>query len=243
MHRILIDPRTLASLPPGADLAVEGEEAQHAVRVKRLRPGEPVELMDGAGRRAPGEVAHAISERRETRLIVRIEAVHSEPPVTPRLEVWSAAPKGDRLEAMVDELSQLGAAAWVPVESALTARELTPNRAERLERVCRESLKQCGRAWTMEIGEPVEANVAWTDPAARVLVADASGDPFDPSMLAGAPTIRLVVGPEGGWTTDEIAHARAAGATLLALGPHVLRIGTASVAGASVIIAHSQRTE
>lgn len=242
MHRILIDPDTLAALRPGAPVEVEGDEAQHAVRVKRLRAGEPVELMDGAGRRAPGQVARAISERRETRLVVQIHEVLTEPPLAPRLEVWSAAPKGERLEAMVDELSQLGAAAWVPVESALTARELTPKRAERLQRVCRESLKQCARAWTMEIGAPVDAHDAWTDKGARVLVADASGDPFHPRMIEGTKTVRLVVGPEGGWTEDELTQARAARATLVSLGPHVLRIGTAAVAGASVLIAAGLRT-
>ncbi len=242
MHRILIDPDTLAALQAGTLAEIEGDEAQHAVRVKRVRPGEPVELMDGAGRRAPGEVAEAIAERRETRLVVRIQEVITEPPLTPRVEVWSAAPKGDRLEAMVDELSQIGVAAWVPVESALTARELTPKRAERLHRVCRESLKQCARAWTMQIGDPVVAGAAWTDPDARVLVADASGKPFDPGMITGATTIRLVVGPEGGWTQDELAQARAAGAATVSLGPHIMRIGTAAVAGAAVIIAAGPRT-
>lgn len=212
-------------------MRIEGEEARHALRVKRARPGEPVEVLDGAGRRGVGAVAGVADNRRWCD--VALDNVCTEAPIGPRLEVWSAAPKGDRLETMVDQLSQAGANAWVPIVSALTERELTDRRAERLERVARESMKQCGRAWVLELGGPAPAESAWSGGWAMVLVADASGEPL--GALPADGTLRFVVGPEGGWTKDELAAARAAGASVVSLGPHVMRIGTAAVVGAGVV--------
>ncbi|MEM7756193.1 MAG: RsmE family RNA methyltransferase [Planctomycetota bacterium] len=229
MHRFLIEPDLW---PAGDDpLKIEGDEARHAIRVKRVRTPEAVEVLDGAGRRGVGVVAEIAESRRAC--VVAFDEVRTEAPIEPRLEIWSAAPKGDRIEVMVDHLSQIGATAWVPVVSELTARELTAKRAERLERVARESLKQCGRAWTLEIGGPRSVQESWDTSVATVLVADASGGPM-PAPDANRP-VRFVVGPEGGWTADELVAARAAGASVVSLGPHVLRIGTAAVVGAGLI--------
>ena len=232
MHRFLIEPEAWSGEPGAVHL--EGEEARHAIRVKRVRPGEPAEVMDGAGRRGTGTIGEIAPNRRSCS--VDIVDARTETPLAPRLEVWSAAPKGDRLETMIDHLSQVGATAWVPVRSALTARELTDKRGERLRRVAGESLKQCGRSWALEIHEPVDIDGAWDGGGARVLVADASGVSLgDVGGVAEAAVVRLVVGPEGGWTADELAAARAAGAAVVSFGPHVMRIGTAAVVGAGVI--------
>jgi 16S rRNA (uracil1498-N3)-methyltransferase len=217
---------------------IEGDEAQHAARVKRVRSGERVELLDGAGLRASGVVAQAGTERRECWVDVDVGDVTVESPVTPRVEVWSPAPKGDRLEVMIDQLSQNGAAVWVPVISALTERELTDKRRVRLERVAREAMKQCGRAWALEIDRPLPADAAWTSACnGPVLIADASGVKWNDDLTPDADTVRWVIGPEGGWTEAELASARGAGARVVALGPHIMRIGTAAVLAAGVTLA------
>ncbi|MEM1184051.1 MAG: RsmE family RNA methyltransferase [Planctomycetota bacterium] len=233
MHHVLVGPEHWSGEP--GILAIEGEEARHAIRVKRLKQGERVGVLDGAGRRGVGAVSVIAGNRRSFELDV--DQVTIEPPVEPRLEIWAAAPKGDRLETMVDHLSQAGATAWVPITSDLTERELTEKRAERLERVADESLKQCGRAWKLEIASPRPASEAWADQGALVLVADATGGAMPECPAAG--TVRVVVGPEGGWTASELEAASAAGATRVGLGPHVMRIGTAAVVAAGVVRAAS----
>ncbi len=131
---------------------------------------------------------------------------------------------------MIDQLSQLGAAAWRPL---LTARgERTDFRTDRLERIAEEAAKQCGRAWTLEIGPPLPIAEALALPGA--LLADAAGRPASPLLGEAAA---LLVGPEGGFTPEEIAAADAAGVPRLRLGAHILRIETAAAAGAAALLA------
>lgn len=212
-------------------LRVGGEEAHHAVRVKRLRAGEAVELFDGRGGRRRGRVAGVGGSRAHP--VIEIEpggACERVGAPSPRVEVWCPAPKGDRLERMLDQLSQAGAAAWRPLACG-RAEAGGGRRADRLGRVVVESAKQCGRAYLLEVGPEVAFEAAIGVPG--VVVADGSGAAGVP---AGGGDRVVLVGPEGGWTPAELDRARGAGAPMLRLGPHVMRLETAAVAAAALLM-------
>lgn len=227
-HRIYFS--DLAALAGPGPVSVDGPEAHHAANAKRLRIGEPVELFDGRGTTAPALVT-AVRTGKRAALDLDAGPPTRVPSLSPRVEVWCPPPKGDRLETMFDQLSQLGVSAWRPLRTARAERDAF--RTDKLERAAIESAKQCGRAWLLEVGGWAEFASAIFDD--RVRIADATGQPAGP---ATADTV-LLFGPEGGWTRDEIDQARATGRTVVRFGPHVMRIETAAVAGAACLLSHT----
>lgn len=238
MHRVLIE----TMVGSGEVCRIEGEEARHAVRVKRLEPGEPVELLDGRGRVARGSVrgSEKSGGRGEWALLVDVHAVEERPRVHPAVHVLAASPKGDRLEEMIDGLSQVGAASWGLLRTARGVGEPREHRLERLERIARESAKQCGRAWALELAEPVDVDAAVRvgEAGTTTIMADAGGKPFvgRGSGASALATVRLLIGPEGGWTAEELELGRGSGAAIHRFGPHVMRIEQAAVVAAAIVL-------
>lgn len=234
MHHLIVD-----NLDPAqTEMAIEGEQARHAVRVRRMESGETLILMDGAGRTAEATIESSDKNGPEHswRLLVKISNHHEHPHPSPAVHILCPAPKGDLLESMIDELSQVGAASWRPLETQRTERQPKQNKMDRLARITREAAKQCGRPWYLELADVIAFEAAIKLPGA--VLADAGGaSPM--RVLADAPAetwsrgIHVLVGPEGGFSDQERSMARDAGLATVGLGPHVLRIGTASVVAAS----------
>jgi 16S rRNA (uracil1498-N3)-methyltransferase len=215
-------------LAVGEALTVTGEEAHHAVRVKRVEVGDDLRVHDGRGAVARARIEEVAKARGSWEVRARIAEVTRAP--EPRLTVFAAAPKGDRLDAMIDGLSQVGAGSWRPLLAARIAVEPGGGRIARLDRIAAESMKQCGRAWLLRIGPPATLDGALAGPG-PVVLAEASGAPF-----AGGPVLALLIGPEGGWEPAELARARAAGAALASFGPHTMRTETAAVVAAAALV-------
>ncbi len=252
VHRIVVDfplgdgvgVRGAAATPGSArgEVVIEGEEAQHALRVKRLEAGDVIELLDGMGRIATASVlAGGRSGRAGWTLTASIERVRVEARVEPRVVVRSAVPKGPRLSELIESLSQVGAEAWG--ELVCERSEGGGARLDRVERIAAESSKQCGRAWRLEVLEPVgfEALVRGGSASGEVVMADAG----DPGFRAGgAERNTILIGPEGGWSEREREMAREQGVAIASFGPHVMRIETAAPVAAALVIAaerHARR--
>ena len=225
-------------LPPRL---TETDEA-HALRVLRLAPGDRLLGLDGQGGEWPLKVARA--DRRSLELeadgAVRTEPRPGDPGSSlPHVTVLAPIPRQGEAETMADQLAQVGAACWVPLT---TQRSQDPGgtrvRPERLKRAAHEAAKQCLRLWDLEIGEPLTLERALA-PAhgeeAHDLYMEAA-EPASMGGLAGAPRLRLFVGPEGGWSPEELGQLRSSGARGLSLGPLVLRTSTAAVVGASLLV-------
>ena len=223
----------LGSVEPGGVHPLPPEEAVHAARVLRLRAGAAVRLIDGRGLRADAEVVAA--ERGAVR--VRVGERERPDPPRPRVRLLAAPPKGERAEAMVDQLAQLGVASWTPLLTERGGGDGSPNRRRRWGRAAAEAAKQCGRADFLSV-EPA-ASAAETvqrippDAGRLLVVADPAGR--RPLLPAGVEEVVALVGPEGGFTDAEREELLAAGAVPWGLGPHVLRIETAAVAVAAVV--------
>ena len=227
--------------PVGGLLTIAGDEAHHLTRVRRVGVGEVVIVFDGRGGGWRAQV-HEIARDRVTLGVV--EPVAPGPTLPCELTLATAMPKGDRAEWLVEKATELGVARLVPL---LTARTIVDPRAGKLDRLRRrvvEATKQCGRDRLMEIGEPVQ----WADFARYALpsvglVAHPGGVSALNWPRAGADRpITLAIGPEGGFTDEEIEMSRSADWRPVSLGPTLLRIETAGLAGAALVLAMAGST-
>lgn len=234
IHRIYIPG---CEAVPGDSIEIRGDEAHHAVRSKRLEVDAPIEILDGSGLRALARIT-AIEKlgKGEWQVRAAIERANREDPEGPSLRVLASAPKGPRLEEMIDQLSQVGAASWAPLIAERTVVTPRTGKLKKSERVAMEAAKQCGRSWVLEVGGEIGFDDALRSPG--VIVADASGEPYAPDW---SPELTLLIGPEGGFTPDELLRARESGVRIVRFGRHVMRVETAAVVGAGIILGTADR--
>ena len=214
----------------GDTIDVDGPEGYHAATVKRCRIGETVAVLSGDGHRGIGTIQSIEGHKSSPTVGVLLEGVEHQSRAQ-SLEVWTALPKGDRLETMLDQLSQLGVSRWRALECERSERKWASVKPDKLARVLVESAKQCDRAWFMEIGEPITLADALAAPG--VVVADAVG--VDAASLAVGGTPVVLIGPEGGWSEGERAVMNDRAVPVVRLGGHVLRLETAACAAAAIL--------
>ena len=223
VHRFFVPPESV-----GAGRFPLPAPIEHQVRrVLRLRDGEPLVLLTGDGRELTcrlegGDCVAETSRRAEG------EPAH-------RLTVVQAVLKGDALEVVVRQGTELGIAAFrLVVTERSVVRALPPRRLERLRAIAREAAEQSERGVVPDVMEPVALYDA-LEPGAVLLAERRAGARL--SDLAAPPTV--VVGPEGGFTPAEMAAAEAAGVTLATLGRRILRSETVAVAAAAVVLSRT----
>jgi len=228
----------------GSCVEVTGDEAHHAVAVRRLRVGESVVLTDGLGRTAVGPVS-STGKRVFAVTVASLDDVAMPEPV---VTVVQAIPKGNRGELAVEVLTEVGVARIVPWAASRSVAVWKGDRAqksvERWRSAAREASKQARRPWFAVIDEVASTNdverlVAGAD-LAVVLHEEATGSlPSVPVPAVGS--VVVVVGPEGGLSDEEVRAFEAAGAHAVRLGPEVLRTSTAGVAAVSALLSRTAR--
>jgi len=220
-------------------VVLAGAEAHHLIHVMRARPGTEIVLFDGSG----AEFSARVERLRRSEVELSIAARHEidrELPLAVTLAV--ALPKGDRQRWLVEKATELGVARVVPLQTARSAAQPVRQALERLRRTVIEASKQCGRNRLMEIALPQ----TWPDFIAETaaepcrLLAHpkrghatfspvaASSGASQPGKKVACPPF-LAVGPEGGFTDEEVSLATAAGWQPIDLGPRILRIETAAI--------------
>jgi 16S rRNA (uracil1498-N3)-methyltransferase len=216
-------------LAPGP-VVVEGAEAHHLATVCRLRPGDAVCLFNGDGYQYPAEVIE-VARRTVTLRIDGVESPMRE--VGFRLEVAAPLPKGDRAQFLLEKLTELGVTAFYPLQTARSVVHPRETKLDKLQRHVIEASKQCGRNVLLRV-EPL---TTWADfnrrdglPALRIL-ADPTGEP---ARFAAGQDVLFAVGPEGGFTDEEVNLARDAGWQVVSLGLRILRVETAAIVLAGV---------
>ncbi|HEU4888723.1 MAG TPA: RsmE family RNA methyltransferase [Thermoanaerobaculia bacterium] len=221
-HRIFVD-----VIAP--EVTVTGEEFHHSVRVVRVRVGEEVELFDRAGNAARGMVQ---SLDRDSAVIAATESLPSrESPLAIHLAM--AVIQLEKFELVLQKATELGVRTIIPMDTDRVElrRERYANKRERWERIVFEAVKQSGRAVVPAIEETPEFADVLARSGTKVLFdADA-----EPSSIERLDEVTLLIGPEGGWTEEELRDARAAGCLFQRLGPRRLRAETAAIAAMAVI--------
>jgi 16S rRNA (uracil1498-N3)-methyltransferase len=208
--------------------------SRHARDVLRLAVGVEVEAFDDAGGVARGTIASL-----EPAVVVQVDSINAwdDPNVT-RITVAAAVPKGDRADWMVEKLSELGVARFVPLATARSV--VLPegrNKRDRWIRIATESAKQSRRRGVMQIEELMKLDSAMTQAATRsfVLSTDAAAIPILEPMRDAPRAVTLFIGPEGGWTDEELALLRRHDVVPVKLTDTVLRVETAAIVAAGVV--------
>lgn len=228
-------------LPPGCDprrgqVVLDPDESEHALRSRRLRVGDAVELFDGNGTVASGILVKAS----RAGCSIQIESATRVERDRPFTHLAVSVPRGPRMDSLVDACAQLGVVSITPIifERSVAAREdVSPARFERWNRIAREAAKQSGEPFVVSISEIVNFNDFLTLPfdGRRILLHPLAGSP---QLAAALPdldtTIQIVVGPEGGVTETEANAALAAGLQIARLGRGLLRIEMAAEAACSI---------
>ena len=228
-----------ARLIPGATITIDGAEAEHAVKVARLRVGERVKVSNGHGTVATVE-ATEVSPHQAVATV--IDTQHHAAPSPP---VWlvQALAKGGRDEQAIEQAIELGVARIIPWQaersvSVWRGKEKQQKGRERWARIVTEAAKQSLQPY-LALVEPLSSTddvCALTNQASVVVL-----DPDSPQQLGdlvvslpGNLPIALVVGPEGGISEGETQRLLSAGALTGRLGPTVLRTSTAGPVAAAV---------
>ena len=223
--------------PAGDRAVLEGDEARHLTRVLRAKVGDTVSLFDGRGREWPARVASLGRDRVE--LDTGEPTIDPLPPAAIPVTLAAALPKGDRQKWMVEKLTELGAARLIPLETTRGVAEATASAQARLERVVIEACKQCGRNTLMEIaaGRPLDRMLAEVPAGACVVIAHPGGKSLTTDIVPPTATAMIaLVGPEGGFTDEELGVADRAGVFRVSLGHHILRVETAAIALAARLV-------
>lgn len=217
-------------LAPGPFL-LDGPEAHHLATVCRLRQGAEIVLFNGDGHEYPARITN-VAKREVGLEILRVDSPLRELQCT--LEVAAPLPKGDRGQFLIEKLTEIGVTRFVPLE---TKRSIVHAKREKLERYVIEASKQCGRNVLMQIDELTdwESYVQRGNSAEMRILAHPQDAATLSSMQTATRVIRMAVGPEGGFTDEEVAAAVANGWRTVSLGPRILRIETAAITLAAFV--------
>jgi 16S rRNA (uracil1498-N3)-methyltransferase len=231
------DERGQAASQPQPLLTVEGDAYRHLFRARRIGVGERLRVVDGEGRARWGEVIQV------GRTAALVELAEPAAPNEPRLhlEVLVATLRPEPASWLVEKATELGAAAIRFLNTERGPRSFGAGTAERLRRVAVAAVEQCHRARCPEVTGPhpfaevttltSAADHRWLlDPAATSI------PPASPLSPHESPKESLLVGPEGGWSPTELETLDAEGWKRISLGPRILRIETAVVAGAALLL-------
>ncbi|MEC5398228.1 16S rRNA (uracil(1498)-N(3))-methyltransferase [Uliginosibacterium sp. H1] len=220
----------------GVEMPLPEEAAHHAARVLRLAEGDAVVLFDGEG----GEyAARLVRVGRE--VWVRVEshaAADRESPLTVSLVQGLAV--ADKMDWIVQKATELGVAAVHPVAASRSVMKLTGDRADKRvahwQGVAVAACEQSGRN-RVPVVSPVRSLAQWladwragAGKAGQCWVLDPQGAIPLARMAPPAGPVALLIGPEGGWTEQELVAIRGAGAQAVTLGPRILRTETAGLA-------------
>ena len=236
MHRFYLPPERCA----GNALRLDGREAHHALHVLRLKRGERVAVLDGAGNEFFCEVENTAKDS----LALVVKEKKSTPALPCAITLLVAVPKGKIIEGIIQKAVELGAHQIVPL---LTERVVTQldgegaeSKREKWQQVAIEAIKQCGAAWLPKVEAPltIEQFLARKEKFDLLLVGSLQKERRHPHEILREfeakrgrlpQSVGVWIGPEGDFTMDELKAIEAAGAWPITLGSLTLRVETAAI--------------
>ena len=226
--------RWIADDSDGKTATLKGDQALHLAKVLRAEPGQIFDVVaNGFLHRA--EVAN-VSDHEVTFTLHEELETDSALPVHLLMAVF----KFDHMEWGIEKATELGVARITPVIARRTEKHLAQAAAKRVERwrrIVREASQQSRRSDVPTVDDPVmlKAAIESVDATTKLLLAETEQEnSLHAALTNGAPSVALAIGPEGGWTPEEIKLFEAAGWKSVTLGPRILRAETAAIAGLAV---------
>ncbi len=225
--------------PDATTIDLGGQEAQHLIKVMRAKPGAVVELFDGTDMEWQAEIID-IRRNAATLRLLSSEVISREPSI--ELTLGIALPKGDRQKWVIARLVELGVQCIVPLTTDYGVAQPVEKAIDRLRRQVIEASKQCGRNKLMEITAPQSFNQfielaegqRWI--AHPLSAPGASEHQSASSLQSTIGQTCVAIGPEGGFSINEVQLAEGQDWQALDLGSRILRIETAALAIASLVL-------
>jgi len=223
-------------------LVLTGNEAHHAADVLRVKAGDEVAVLDGAG----GELTCRVETATRKKVQLTVQSRSTEPPPPWRITLVQAIPKGKMFEAIIQKATELGVWRIVPLLSQRVTTHLEgdsiEHKAEKWRQTAVEAIKQCGQRWLPQVDAPttLPALLARRDKFDLTLAASLQDDrkhlrAYFPPGAPRPKEICLWIGPEGDFAPEEMEAIKSAGALPITLGPLVLRSETAALCALSII--------
>ena len=225
----------------GDTVRLAEEDARHASRVLRMKPGESCELfMDG------GRYAAEIDTITDSEVVCRVLQTLPSTEAALRVTLYQGLPKADKMELIVQKAVELGAERIVPVAMSRCVVQLNARdgakKQERWQKIAREASKQSGRCILPQVDCPITfrqllqrltehdpAIVPWED-------AEGYGLTAFHREHADVRSVAVVIGPEGGMSEEEVRQMQACGCKSVTLGPRILRTETAGLCTLSALL-------
>lgn len=234
IRRIYVD----ADYTVGATIDLPGETVNYLRNVLRLKNNQPLLLFNGRGQRADAALA---LERRHASVHIRAIS-DSQPEQTFQITLIAALAKGEKMEWIIQKAVELGVKNIAPVTTERSVLDLTGKRAEkrrvRWQQIMINACEQCGRD-TLPSILPIQAlstAIRDTNSSTRLILDPRAKQPLNALKDQAKPdSVAFLVGPEGGFTPEEVALANDAQFKALSLGPRILRAETAAVAGMAIL--------
>lgn len=245
MQRYFIDPAQFGDKV----VSITGEDARHIGKVMRSKPEDKLIVTDGNAREALVEIVEIEAQQVTARIIEMLEA-SGEPRV--QVTVAQSLPKGDKMEIVIQKCTEIGASSFQPFMSERTVVQYDPKKEEkrtaRWRKIAKEAAEQAHRSKIPAIESPA----SWKELLAKLPEYDLACvcyekehgqqlrdvlKPFAQRLGIGAPSrVMIMIGPEGGFTEQEIEQLEAAGAVSIGLGRRILRTETAGMAALTCIM-------
>jgi len=215
----------------GCEIALESEEARHASGSLRRRTGDRVVLADGSGSIAGAEFKLCV----RSDVVAVVDEVVTKVAPLPGPTVALGILHGKAMDWAIQKAVEVGVETFVPLlcDRSQGSRDRSAERLGHWRRISRQALKQCRRAWEMEVQSPLTRAEVVGGRLHPGFVADQESDADGLDVTPDRST--LLVGPEGGLTPEEQKALAAAGWSTIALGPHILRAETAVVVGGALM--------
>ena len=232
-RRFIIQPELICE----KETRLPDAEARHLKNVLRIRKGERVEIFDGTG----GSWSGVVEFRRGEVFVCGLEKIPSRYQPAARLVLAMAMIKSARFEWALEKTTELGVDEIIPVYTARgeirISCEKIPGRLARWDRIVKEASKQCRRADVPRVRSPLEFSEFLASEKYsmenKILFYEESEKQWLPCRVKAAGDTIICIGPEGGWTENEIESAEKSGCGIFSLGPRVLRAETAAIAAIS----------
>lgn len=241
MHRFFVTPESVS----GNMVLIDKEQSHHILKVLRLKSGDQVELFDGQG-----HVFSGILSRQENGGVlaeIQNKVYHTNEPAV-RVVLAQGIARGEKMDYLIQKAVEIGVSAIVPFVSERTVVVLDQNKSQRKndrwKKIAREACKQSKRNIIPEISPVIlwpQLLTSLQDKRAVILYEEEENIRLR-EILAGykddlkTRSITIIVGPEGGFTPDEIQMAKDRNISVAGLGSRILRTETAGLAAASIIL-------
>ncbi len=235
-------PRFFVSEQPKDVVGLSGEDGRHIARSLRMRTGEYITLCDGKGTDYDCEITSIKNDEFVLAQVRGASPSVGEPSL--QVTVYQSLPKGDKMEWIAQKAVEAGMFRLVPMlsERCISRPDLhaLEKKRERWQKIAEEAAKQCGRGIIPQVAPLTElraaiAEAARTGPA--IFFYEGGGDSLRQLVSDGMTQLSIFIGPEGGFSEDELLLARSYGVPAGSLGPRIFRTETASTAALAAIMA------